>query len=112
MVGFWCGAGEVNVAPEPVPFPKKAFYSGSVMVWGGMTAAGKTQLVIVVGNLNSRRYIDEIVRPVVVPFMRTMAQGALFQDDNARPHRARIVDALLQQEGITRMEWPARAHLT
>ncbi len=39
--------------------------------------------------------------------MRTMAQGALFQDDNAHPHRARIVDAFLQQEGITRMEWPA-----
>ncbi|KFM69431.1 hypothetical protein X975_20349, partial [Stegodyphus mimosarum] len=30
------------------------------------------------------------------------------QDDNARPHRARIVDDYLQQETIMRMEWPAR----
>ena len=63
------------------------------MVWGGITAHGKTDLVIVDGNLTSRRYIDEILRPVVVPYVQNMGQGALFQDDNARPHRARIVDA-------------------
>ncbi|GFX12969.1 DDE_3 domain-containing protein [Trichonephila clavipes] len=28
-------------------------------------------------------------------------------DDNARPHRANIVDEYLQSEDITRMEWPA-----
>jgi len=78
------------------------------MVWGGVTARGKTRLVIVNGNLNSRRYIDEILRPVVVPFVwNNMAPGALFQDDNARPHRARIVDIYLQQEQINRVDWPA-----
>ena len=71
------------------------------MVWGGITAHGKTDLVIFDGNLNSRRYIDEILRPVVVPYVQNMGQGALFQDDNARPHRVRIVDAYLQQEQIT-----------
>ncbi|GFW90068.1 transposable element Tcb1 transposase [Trichonephila clavipes] len=28
-------------------------------------------------------------------------------DDNARPHRANIVDECLQSESITRMDWPA-----
>ncbi|GBL80412.1 hypothetical protein AVEN_92309-1 [Araneus ventricosus] len=28
-------------------------------------------------------------------------------DDNARPHRAAIVDNFLECEGIQRMEWPA-----
>ncbi|GFX78153.1 transposable element Tcb1 transposase [Trichonephila clavipes] len=28
-------------------------------------------------------------------------------DDNARPHRANIVDECLQSEDITRMHWPA-----
>ncbi|GBL78932.1 hypothetical protein AVEN_48904-1 [Araneus ventricosus] len=28
-------------------------------------------------------------------------------DDNARPHRAAIVDDFLESEGISRMEWPA-----
>ncbi|GFW44244.1 DDE_3 domain-containing protein [Trichonephila clavipes] len=31
----------------------------------------------------------------------------LFMDDNARPHRANIVDECLQSEDITRMDWPA-----
>ena len=84
-----------------------AHFGGGIMVWGGITAHGKMDLVIVDGNLNSRRYIDEILRPVVVPYTQNMGQGAFFQDHNARPHRARIVDAYLQQEQITRVDWPA-----
>ncbi|GFV12585.1 uncharacterized protein TNCV_4425381 [Trichonephila clavipes] len=30
------------------------------------------------------------------------------QDDNARPHRVRIMDAFLDMEKIQRMQWPAR----
>ena len=36
-----------------------------------------------------------------------MEPSALLQDDNARPHRVRIVDAYLQQQHITRIDWPA-----
>ena len=104
-VRVWRRRGERNARACVVP--KKAHFGGGIMVWGGITAHGKTDLVIVDGNLNSRRYIDEILRPVVVPYVQNMRQGALFQDDNARPHRARIVDAYLQQEQITRMDWPA-----
>ncbi|GFY08400.1 transposable element Tcb1 transposase [Trichonephila clavipes] len=30
----------------------------------------------------------------------------LFMDDNARPHRANIIDECLQSEDTTRMDWP------
>ncbi|GFV01219.1 DDE_3 domain-containing protein [Trichonephila clavipes] len=36
-----------------------------------------------------------------------MGAEFLFMDDNARPHRASIVDECLQSEDITRMDWPA-----
>ncbi|GFX81614.1 transposable element Tcb1 transposase [Trichonephila clavipes] len=36
-----------------------------------------------------------------------MGTEFLFVDDNARPHRANIVDKCLQSEDITRMNWPA-----
>ncbi|GFU11380.1 transposable element Tc3 transposase [Trichonephila clavipes] len=36
-----------------------------------------------------------------------MSAEFLFMDDNARPHRANIVDECLQSEDITRMDWPA-----
>ena len=33
--------------------------------------------------------------------------GAWFQDDNARPHRARVVTDFLQQQNVQHMDWPA-----
>ncbi|GFS55666.1 histone-lysine N-methyltransferase SETMAR [Trichonephila clavipes] len=36
-----------------------------------------------------------------------MGAEFLFMDDNARPHRASIVDECLQSEDITRMDWSA-----
>ncbi|GFY26978.1 transposable element Tcb1 transposase [Trichonephila clavipes] len=38
-----------------------------------------------------------------------MCAEYLFMDDNARPHRANIVDECLQSENITRMDWPANS---
>ncbi|XP_046563761.1 uncharacterized protein LOC124272605 [Haliotis rubra] len=50
---------------------------GSVMVWGGICGEQKTPLVIVNGNLTARRYIDDILRPTVLPFLRNRQQGIL-----------------------------------
>ncbi|GFU37117.1 transposable element Tcb1 transposase [Trichonephila clavipes] len=36
-----------------------------------------------------------------------MGVELLFMNDNARSHRANIVDKCLQSEDITRMDWPA-----
>ncbi|GFW69167.1 DDE_3 domain-containing protein [Trichonephila clavipes] len=36
-----------------------------------------------------------------------MGAKFLFMDDNARPHRANIVDEFFQSEGITLKDWPA-----
>jgi hypothetical protein len=44
------------------------FGGGGVIVWGGISHVGKTNLEIVVGNLNGIRYRDEILAPIVLPF--------------------------------------------
>ena len=77
------------------------------MIWAGLTADRRTDLVVVPGILTGQRYIDEILRPHVVPFLRPMGNNRIFQDDNARPHRARIVDGFLQANNVRRLEWPA-----
>ena len=76
------------------------------MVWVGISANGKTDLVIVLSNLNSRRYTDEILRPHVVQYRRRMGWNSNFQDNNARPHRDRIVDYFLRKNRVARIEWP------
>ncbi|GFU14476.1 transposable element Tcb1 transposase [Trichonephila clavipes] len=52
-------------------------------------------------------YRDVILEQHVRLFWGAMGTEFLFMDDNARPHRANIVDECLQSEDITRMDWPA-----
>ncbi|GFV92724.1 transposable element Tcb1 transposase [Trichonephila clavipes] len=52
-------------------------------------------------------YRDVILEQHVRLFRGAMGAEFLFMDDNARPHRANIVDECLQSEDITRMDWPA-----
>ncbi|GFW70498.1 transposable element Tcb1 transposase [Trichonephila clavipes] len=52
-------------------------------------------------------YRDVILEQHVRLFRGAMGAEFLFMDENARPHRANIVDECLQSEDITRMDWPA-----
>ncbi|GFU41026.1 transposable element Tc3 transposase [Trichonephila clavipes] len=52
-------------------------------------------------------YRDGILEQHVRLFRGASGAEFLFMDDNARPHRANIVDECLQSEDITRMDWPA-----
>ncbi|GFW48074.1 transposable element Tcb1 transposase [Trichonephila clavipes] len=52
-------------------------------------------------------YRDAILEQHVRLFRDAMGAEFLFMDDNARPHRANIVDECLQSKDITRMDWPA-----
>ena len=79
----------------------------ALLVWAGISMNGKTRLVVVEGNLNAVRYRDEILEPVALPYLRNLGPNAILQDDNARPHRARIIDNFLQAHGVERMQWPA-----
>ena len=60
------------------------------MIWGGMLVchSGKTELVIVNGRLNVRRYGDEIIIPVVIPVLQRR-RADILQQNNARCHVAR-----------------------
>ena len=81
-------------------------YNGvSVMAWAGIST-NKTYLVVVPDTLNGRRYINEILRLNVVPYLRQLGPNSIFKDNNARPHRARMVDDFLRQNGVVRMDWP------
>ena len=60
-------------------------------------------LYVVDGNLTGIRYLNEIIRPLVLPGLQQIGGGAVLQDDNARPHRARVVTDFLRQQGIARM---------
>ncbi|GFS94352.1 transposable element Tcb1 transposase [Trichonephila clavipes] len=62
----------------------------SIMVWGGIGYHPRIPLVRIVGTLNRQRYISEVLEPVILSYLQGLAP-AIFQQDNARPHVARIV---------------------
>ena len=55
------------------------FGGGGVMLSGGISHDGKTNLKIAVGNLNGIRYRDEILAPIVLPCIRTHHFNHVFQ---------------------------------
>ncbi|GFU63773.1 hypothetical protein TNCV_3321701 [Trichonephila clavipes] len=61
-----------------------------VMVWGVISYYGRSNLLRIEGNLNSNRYVHEELNPEFVPFLYGIP-GAIFQQDNARPHVAKSV---------------------
>lgn len=79
----------------------------NVMAWGGITETYRTPLVFIDGSLNARRYCDTILRPVVFPFLMNHDDITQFQQDNARPHSARITIDCLAEANVDVMEWPA-----
>jgi len=86
------------------------FGGGGVTVWGGVMRNGKTDLVVLIGQtMNAVRYRDLCINEIVVPFSENFGDDFILVDDNARPHRAEIVNDVLREHGIHRMNWPARS---
>ncbi len=64
-----------------------------VMLWAGICYWQGTQVHFIDCILNAQRYRDEILRPIVVPFIHD--HHLMLQDDNAQPHVARICTQFL-----------------
>ncbi|GFT20574.1 transposable element Tcb2 transposase [Trichonephila clavipes] len=63
-----------------------------VWVWRRPAYDSRSILIVMHGTLTVQRYIDDILRPYVRPFLNGLP-GAIFQQDNARPHTARVAQA-------------------
>ncbi|GFT86019.1 transposable element Tcb2 transposase [Trichonephila clavipes] len=80
--------------------------SQGVTVWGANSWDTRLSLVALQGTLTARRYVDYILTPIVLP-MLSSRPGAIYQQDNARPHTARLSQQCLQ--GYDVLPWPARS---
>ena len=80
------------------------FGGGGLMVWAGIAYGHRTPLVFIDGSLTALRYVDLILRPVVVPFIRQ--HDVTFRLDNARAHVARFSMVFLHQINVHVLRWP------
>ncbi|GBN62729.1 hypothetical protein AVEN_17034-1 [Araneus ventricosus] len=94
---------------EPNIVEKDLYIGGKLLVWAGIETNGQTALYVFAGSsVTAIRCRDEIIDPLVRPFIAAMGTGAIFMDDNARSHRARLVRSYLESETIPQMAWSAR----
>ncbi|GFW17459.1 transposable element Tcb2 transposase [Trichonephila clavipes] len=89
---------------------RHSYRGGGILAWAGISLGGHTDLhVFHGGTVTGLRYRDEILDPYVRPYAAAIGNDFILMDDNARPHRARIVEEYLEDHGLERMEWPARS---
>ncbi|GFS67111.1 transposable element Tcb2 transposase [Trichonephila clavipes] len=87
---------------------RHSYRGGGILVWAGISLCGHTDLhVFHGGTVTGLRYRDEILDPYVRPYAAAIGNDFILMDDNARPHRARIVEEYLEDHGLERIEWPA-----
>ncbi|GFU64282.1 transposable element Tcb2 transposase [Trichonephila clavipes] len=80
--------------------------TASVMVWGVIAYNTRLPLVLIRGPMTAQRYVHDFLQPHVLPLMQRLL-GAIFQQDNARPHMARVSQDCLCT--VTTLPWPARS---
>ncbi|GFV42443.1 transposable element Tcb2 transposase [Trichonephila clavipes] len=62
---------------------------------GAIAYDNRSTLIVMRGTLTGQCYGDDILRPHVGPFLNGLP-GAIFQQDNARPHTTRVAQDFLQ----------------
>ena len=76
------------------------FGGGSLMVSGGIMSGQKTDMAAMQGNLNARRYIDDVLRPHIITFLHNQGPGITFQHDSVRPNTALVIRQFLAQNNV------------
>ena len=78
------------------------------MVWGGICGQHRTDLIVFDGTLTAHRYINQVLRPFLLPFLHHQPR-LLFQKDNVRPHTARVVQQFFAANNVNVLPWTTRS---
>ncbi|GFT89602.1 DDE_3 domain-containing protein [Trichonephila clavipes] len=103
---YGCGGALVSGTNFTHTVLRHTARTAGVMVWGAIVYDSLSTLIVMRGTLTGQRYVDNILRPHVGPFLNGLP-GAIFQQDNARPHTARVAQDFPRHFQI--LPWPARS---
>ncbi|GFX06466.1 transposable element Tcb1 transposase [Trichonephila clavipes] len=73
---------------------------------GAIAYDSRSTVIVMNGTLTGQRYVNDILRPHVGPFLNGLP-GEIFQQDNARPHTPRVAQDLLRR--FQTLPLPARS---
>ncbi|GFT15771.1 transposable element Tc1 transposase [Trichonephila clavipes] len=100
-VRVWRRPGERYNSPHTVL--RHTARTAGVMVWGAIAYDSGSTLIVMRGIFTGQCYVDDSLRPHVGPFLNGLP-GTIFQQDNARPHTARVAQDFLRH--FQTLPWP------
>ncbi|GFV08195.1 transposable element Tcb2 transposase [Trichonephila clavipes] len=93
-----------------VQFPPHCSTSHCSHSWcnglGAIAYDRRSTLIVMRRTLTGQHYVDDIIRSHVGPFLNGL-QGSVLQQDNARPHTARVAQDFLHH--FQTLPWPAHS---
>ncbi|GBM06827.1 Transposable element Tc1 transposase [Araneus ventricosus] len=104
LVRVWRRPGERYNSTHVVA--RRTTRTARLMVWGAITYASRSTLIVVRGTLTGQRYVDNILRTHVGPFLNG-PPGVSFQQDNARPRTDRVAQDFLRH--VQTLPWPTHS---
>ncbi|GFW60575.1 transposable element Tcb1 transposase [Trichonephila clavipes] len=100
----WRHHGERYNSPHTV-LRHTARTAGEI-VWGAIAYDSRSTLIVMRGTLTVQRYVEDILRPHVGPFLNGLPE-AIFQQNNAHPHTAKVAQDFLRN--FQTPPWPVRS---
>ncbi|GFT96251.1 transposable element Tcb2 transposase [Trichonephila clavipes] len=103
-VRLWRRPGERYIPPHTVL--RHTARTAGVMVWAAKAYNNRYTLIVMRGTLTSQGYFDDVLRLHVGSFLNDLP-GAIFQQNNARLHTARVAQDFLRH--FQTLRWPYRS---
>ncbi|GFU71553.1 transposable element Tc1 transposase [Trichonephila clavipes] len=104
VYGCGCAPGERYNSPHTIL--RHTAHTAGAMVWGAIVYDSRFTLIVMRGTLTGQRYVDDILRLHVGSFLNGLP-GAIFQQDNALPHTARVAQDFLHH--FQTLPWPTHS---
>ncbi|GFW44494.1 transposable element Tcb2 transposase [Trichonephila clavipes] len=95
-----------SYTPRCSRFLRHTARTAGITVWGAIAYDSRSTFIVIRGTLTGQRYVDDILRPHVGPFLNGLP-WAIFQHDNARPHTLRVAQDFLCH--FQTLPWPPRS---
>lgn len=87
----------------------RRFKGGSLMLWGAVSANGKTDLVVVSNNMNTEEYLRILDVQLLAYCAPLGGNNFIFQQDGASCHTSRAAKKWFEERNINVLEWPANS---
>ncbi|GFW21008.1 DDE_3 domain-containing protein [Trichonephila clavipes] len=102
---YGCGGALVS-STIPHTVLRHTARTAGVKVLEAIAYDSRSTLIVMRGTLTGQRNVDDILRPHVGLFLNGLP-GAIFQQDNARRHTARVTQDFLRH--FQTLPWTARS---